>query len=108
MDRRRFVAASLAAGTTAAFGCSSTRQGPANQDAPDLPPFELEETTVAALQDGMNSGKYTARSITELYLARIAAIDKQGLALSSIIELNPDALEIADALDAERKSKGGR
>src|SRR5207249_3118773 len=56
----------------------------------------------------MKSGRYTARSITELYLRRIAAIDKQGPALHSIIELNPDALQIADALDAERKSKGPR
>jgi len=56
----------------------------------------------------MKSGRYTARSITELYLRRIAAIDKQGPALHSIIELNPDALQIADALDAERKVKGPR
>ena len=108
MDRRRFVAASLAAGTMAALGCSATRKNPGRQNTSDLPPFELEEATVAALQGGMKSGRYTARSITELYLARIAAVDKQGPELHSIIELNPDALQIADALDAERKAKGPR
>src|SRR5213080_3050962 len=108
MDRRRFVAASLAAGTMAALGCSATRKNPGRQNTSDLPPFELEEATVAALQGGMKSGWYTARSITELYLARIAAVDKQGPELQSIIELNPDALQIADALDAERKAKGPR
>src|SRR5205809_280835 len=108
MDRRRFVAASLAAGTMAALGCSATRKNPGRQNTSDLPPFELEEATVAALQGGMKSGWYTARSITELYLARIAAVDKQGPELHSIIELNPDALAIADSLDAERKAKGPR
>jgi amidase len=71
-------------------------------------PFELEEATVASLQDGMKSGKYTARRITELYLNRISALDKQGPSLHSVIETNPDALEIADSLDAERKAKGPR
>src|SRR5713226_543441 len=56
----------------------------------------------------MNSGKYTARSLTEKYLRRIEAIDNHGPALNSVIEVNPDALAIADALDKERKEKGGR
>src|SRR4029453_3126531 len=56
----------------------------------------------------MESGQRTARSITELYLRRIDALDKRGPELRSIIETNPDALEIADRLDAERKSSGPR
>ncbi len=63
--------------------------------------FELEELTCKELQAGMQSGKYSARSITEAYLARISEIDRQ---LNSIIELNPDALSIADQLDQERKA----
>jgi len=103
------MAASVAAGTIAVRGCSSLRKDTGNPaGAANIPPFELEETTVAALQEGMKSGKYTARSITELYLQRIVAIDKQGPALHSIIELNPDLLQIGDVLDAERKSKGPR
>ena len=76
--------------------------------APDEKPFELEEVTVADLQAGMKSGKFTARSLAEKYLERIAEIDQRGPAINSIIELNPDAPAIADALDAERKAQGPR
>ncbi|MBI4551346.1 MAG: amidase [Candidatus Latescibacteria bacterium] len=71
-------------------------------------PFELDEVTIAQLQDGMASGKWTARSLAEKYLARIEEIDKQGPAANSVIEVNPDALGIAEALDAERRTKGPR
>jgi amidase len=64
--------------------------------------FELDEMTVAQLQDTMVSGRYTARRLVELYTARINAIDRQGPALTSVIELNPEALSIAESLDAER------
>ena len=60
------------------------------------------------LQRAMQSGKVTAREITEEYLARIDSLDKHGPAVNSVIELNPDALAIADALDRERKEKGAR
>jgi amidase len=70
--------------------------------------FELEEATIAGLQQGMGTGALTARSIAEKYLARIRDIDKAGPAINSVIELNPDALAIADALDRERKAKGAR
>ncbi len=66
--------------------------------------FVLLETTVDALQQKMQRGEYTARSITDLYLQRIAALDKQGPYLNAVIELNPDALAIADTLDQERKA----
>jgi amidase len=72
------------------------------------PPFELEEATVAELQDAMRSGKHTAHAITQLYLSRIDALDKQGPSLHLVIETNPEALRIADELDAERKAKGPR
>ncbi len=65
--------------------------------------FELDEITVTELQDGMKSGKFTARSLVEKYTARISEIDKA--TINSIIELNPDAISIADELDAERKRK---
>ena len=75
---------------------------------PTMKQFELDEITVADLQDGMKSGKFTARSLVEKYQARIAEIDKDGPAINSIIELNPDVLAIADALDQERKTNGVR
>ena len=56
----------------------------------------------------MQSGSLTARTLVESYLARIEAIDRNGPRLNSVIELNPDALEIADALDQERRQKGPR
>jgi amidase len=70
--------------------------------------FELEEITIAELQAGMKAGKWTARSLAEKYLSRIEKIDKQGPTINAIIELNPDALGIADSLDRERKSKAAR
>jgi amidase len=69
---------------------------------------ELDEATIADLQDGMKSGRFTARSITEKYLDRIQGIDKGGPAVNSVIEINPDALAIADSLDKERHEKGVR
>src|SRR3989441_3796342 len=76
--------------------------------APDVKPFELDEMTIADLQTGMCSGKFTARSITEKYLTRIDAIDKRGPAINSVIEINPDALAMAETADKERKEKGAR
>ena len=72
------------------------------------PPFPLEEATVAQLQQWMTQGRYTSRQITDLYLQRIDAIDKRGPAINAMIELNPDAPAIADALDRERRDKGPR
>jgi amidase len=70
--------------------------------------FELEEATIAELQEGMRTGKYTARGLTEQYLARIEQMDRGERGTYAVIETNPDALAIADALDAERKAKGVR
>ena len=72
------------------------------------PPFVLEEATVSQLQQWMQTNRYTSRQIVDLYLARIEQIDRSGPALRSVIEVNPDARTIADALDAERKSTGAR
>src|SRR3954462_14136941 len=72
------------------------------------PTFPLEEATASQLQDWMTSGLYTWRQITEFYLRRIEANDRDGPSLHAVIELNPDALSIADTLDAERKAKGPR
>ena len=70
--------------------------------------FELDEITIDDFQKAFQSGQYSSRSLTEKYLARIAEIDKAGPMVNAVIELNPDALQIADALDQERKSKGPR
>lgn len=68
----------------------------------------MEELTIYELQQRMAAGQLTARELTEAYLARIAAVDQAGPRLNAVIEVNPDALEIADALDAERAERGPR
>ena len=67
--------------------------------APDE--FALNEVTIDELQQKMQSGEYTSHSITAMYLKRIEDIDRNGPRLNSVIELNPDALDIADAMDKE-------
>jgi amidase len=100
--RRHFLQASLLGTATAATGTAG------GQTTAQVPAFELDEITIADLQEGMKSGRYTARSLVEMYLARIQAIDRKGPAVNSVIETNPDALTIADALDRERREKGPR
>jgi len=63
--------------------------------------FELEEVSLTELHAGMVSGRWTSREVTEAYLGRIEEIDRQGPTLRSIIETNPEALDIAEALDQE-------
>src|SRR5271156_6422834 len=110
LARRHFLASGFKIGATALALPALTRAISAQPPAPEAKPFELDEMTVAALQDAMKSGKFTSRSLAEKYLERIGELDTDGKgpALNSIIELNHDALAIADSLDAERQSKGPR
>ena len=68
----------------------------------------MAELTITELRSGMQAGEMTARSVTEMYLRRIAEIDRTGPTLNAVVEINPDALAIADALDAERRARGPR
>jgi len=106
-SRRRFLGAAPAVLAAARV---SGIAGRALKSAVSPPKFELDEITVQELQDAMKSGKYTARSIAEKYLERIAEIDPpgRGPGLNSVIEVNPDALAIADQLDRERRERGPR
>jgi amidase len=109
--RRKFIQASLLAGASAAVLSPGPLAGASLNGSAVLQTkgsggaFELEEITVSELQEGMASGRFTAHSITEKYLVRIEAIDKHGPAINSVIEVNPDALNIAKGLDKERKQK---
>jgi amidase len=80
----------------------------AGAQAPAPARFDLEEATIADLQQRMQAGRETSRSLVDKYLARIEAVDRSGPALHSVLEINPDARTIADRLDAERKSRGPR
>jgi amidase len=102
------LGAARAAGGRAAVGENGNASGGCGA-VPVVKPFEFDEVTIPDLQEGMKSGKYTARSLVEKYAARIGEIDRaEGVGLNSVIELNPDAASIADALDQERKAKGPR
>jgi amidase len=112
--RRRFLRTSLMGGVAVAAvpalrpASGVTRENLSANIPVEVEPFELDEITIADLQEGMKSGKYTARAIAEKYLERIEAIDKRGPSINSVMETNPDALAIAEALDKERKEKGPR
>jgi amidase len=106
-SRRRFLQTSVlgAAGAAVypALAAGKVLPVPPAQAAQASTPFELAEVTIRELQDKLRSGELTAHALAEKYLARIEAMDKRGPAINSVIELNPDALSIADGLDKERK-----
>src|SRR4051812_27330505 len=111
MKRREFLQVSALASAQIVMGCGIA----AARDNERLPkvasrdkPFALEEATFGDLQNAMRSGKESAVSISKKYLDRIDQLDKRGPSLNAIIELNPDALAIARALDRERKERGLR
>jgi amidase len=111
MKRRAFVtqgtvaAASLAAISTLACKVDNKSKPVITGEQPESnDDFELHEITIRELQDKMTNGQYTAEAITSLYLKRIEALDKNGPKLNAVIELNPDALAIAKAMDDERKA----
>ncbi len=97
IERREFLKLTGIAGLTLFAGRNTPAASPVNARSA----VELEEASVAGLQAQMAAGETTSRKITEGYLARIADIDRK---LNSIIELNPDALAIADEMDKERKA----
>jgi len=92
IDRRQFIGTAALTGLSLAL----TRDISAQTSS-----FALEEKTVTELQAIMQKGEMTSRQITQTYLTRISDLDKK---LNSFIELNPDALAIADQMDAERKA----
>lgn len=71
-------------------------------------PFQIEEATIDMMQKAMEHGELSSEALTILYLERIAAYDKNGIRINSVMELNPDALYIARSLDAERAANGSR
>lgn len=122
MNRRKFLrsgslaaaAAVTVAGTAASVmtGCSSG-SNPSEEKKRDSAEiaaaeigrdeFELSEITIAELQQGLQSGKYSSVKLAELYLTRISEIDQGRHDLKSVIEVNPEALLLADQMDKERK-----
>lgn len=115
LGRRTFLQSGVLAGAMGSVAASgagagqTSGSGGSGSPAPyPVRPFELEETTIKDLQQGMAAGKFTAHSLAEKYLERIDEIDKRGPAINAVIELNPDAPAIAAALDKERQERGAR
>ncbi|MBL8525276.1 MAG: amidase [Betaproteobacteria bacterium] len=104
MNRRDFIRIGLAAAGTGATMSSEAAKPGARGKAE----IDVVEASVSNLQKAMQSGKLSSLALTKAYLARIKAIDKSGPCINSVIEINPDALAIAAALDKERKMKGPR
>ena len=90
-NRRQFI--KVTAAGTVLFAMNNTEKVAAQN-------FNIEEATIADLQNQMKSGAMSAKEITQAYLNRISTVDKT---INSIIETNPDALKIAEDLDKERK-----
>ncbi|TDE49895.1 amidase [Flavobacterium sp. GT3P67] len=114
MKRRSFLTtATLAsAGLTTLLitGCTSSTKKDNNvvsiEDSNEV--FELDEETISSLREKLASGKYTSEQLVQLYLKRIEAIDKYGPQLNSVIEINPEAVSIAVAMDKELKAGKNR
>ena len=103
-DRR-----TLLAGSAAALLPGMARPGAQAASTTDrMNAPAIEERSLADLQADMSAGRVTAQRLVSGYVERIQRLDRRGPTLSSVIELNPDALEIAAALDAERARSGPR
>lgn len=107
MDRRKFLRNGSLTGiglSTLGSWSSYAAGAESGTDSEKVSSLNLEEITVSDLQKKMQSGEESSVSITKAYLERIKEIDKGGPMLNSIIELNPDTLNIAERLDLERKN----
>ena len=112
MNRRNFIrkgsVTGIAISSLGLASCQQTAKEPTKENDDNkkeqfTDEFELNEITIDELQKKMQKGTYTSKALTELYLKRIDAIDKKGPALNAVIEINPDALTIAENMDKERK-----
>ncbi len=108
MLRRNFLKTSSLAGVTlsvaAASSCNLLPSAKNKNEGTSDDNFVLNEVTIDTLQQKMKSGEYTSAQVTQLYLDRIAAIDKDGPKLNAVIEVNKDAMNMAAAMDKERKN----
>jgi amidase len=104
MKRRKFLQ-SAALGGALAVSKPAALLASNNAVTPEylLKEFDLEELTISDLQEGMKSGKFTAHSLVRKYVERVSDVDRGGPKINSVIEVNPEAAAIAEALDQERK-----
>src|SRR5262245_45786773 len=110
MNRRVFLQLGGVIGATACSGINafSASSEDKNRHLGSVRPFRWDEVTIGELQHAFQHGEITAVSLTRAYLRRIDQIDRSGPTINSVIELNPDALDISRSLDKERKARGPR
>src|SRR5437773_9856330 len=109
MKRRDFLQTSVlgcALATIKPAAALATEASCFGLPAVSLKSFELDELTITDLGQGLKSGKFTSRMLVQKYIERINDIDKKGPGINSVLEINPDAVAIAEGLDRERKEKG--
>jgi amidase len=108
MNRRHFLRNTSLAGFTipslVAVTSANAADGQHTEERNKKQDFDIVEATIDDLQQRMQSNQVTSKQLTAMYLKRIEEVDKSGPAINSVIEVNPDALSIAEALDKERKS----
>ncbi|HKP46272.1 MAG TPA: amidase [Pyrinomonadaceae bacterium] len=104
MKRRTFLEKTAAGGILAMSTASSRTRAKSSNATTFTKDFELEELTLSDLQAGLQSGRFSAHALVRKYLDRIDDIDRAGPKINSVIEINPEADSIADALDRERKA----
>lgn len=107
MKRRKFIVNTAVAGGMMSglftIRCRSRSSEAKTGNPSSASAFELDELSIDQLQQGMQAGHYTARGLVEKYLKRIDEIDRNGIRLNAVIEINPDAILLADKADEERK-----
>jgi amidase len=104
MTRRRFIKTVAAVGTAPAIGGAAAP----SSEAPSTDSFDLAEVTISELRRQLANGSRSSQSLVELYLERIAKLDRAGLELRYVLETNPDALAEAHVADQERKQGHSR
>lgn len=108
MNRRNFLKNTSTVGLIATLGIPASAAIVDKNDeksiADFIDNFSLNEITISELQAMMQKGKTSSKSLVKMYLGRIEKIDKNGPKLNAVIEINPDALEIASKMDEERKA----
>src|SRR5215475_9405190 len=102
VNRRDFIQLTALAGAGASLAATMAAPTPVQAQTPGAP-SQFNEVTVAQLQAAMAAGNTNSVELTNFYLNRILALDQRGPGLNSVIELNPDAQNIAQQLDAMRK-----
>ena len=97
---------SIAGVTLVILGVGLTRLGQGQSERPKVASFQIMESSIDEIHAAYRSGQLTAHQLIQAYLDRIAAYDKQGPTINSIIKLNAHAMEEADKLDAQFKRSG--